>query len=343
MIFIRADGNKNIGMGHIMRCLSIAREINCRVLFLLAEEQMQEKIQQEGFETLVLGTDYQNMISEMPILQKAVDTKQKNIFLVDSYYVTEEYLLELGKIGEVYYIDDVNMFDYPVDGVINYNIYGERIPYATVVKGRKRKLLLGCSYVPIRKEFFSTPRCKDKLKKNIMITTGGSDRYNLCTVILKKILQSNMRTDIEIHVVCGKFNAHIDELKAIEKENSMVYIHINVPDMWNLMKKMDLAITAGGSTMYELCAMGIPIICFSFVDNQEKIVECFKERKLVPFAGNYMNQKLKMVDELYDSLEMMLQNEEKLDYYSEKLHELVDGRGAERIAHMLEDRNGESA
>ena len=56
------------------------------------------------------------------------------------------------------------------------------------------------------------------------------------------------------------------------------------------MRDSDIAVTAGGSTMYELSALGVPMVCFSFVDNQERIVEGFVERGLVGFGGNYLLQ-----------------------------------------------------
>ena len=51
--------------------------------------------------------------------------------------------------------------------------------------------------------------------------------------------------------------------------------------MWECMQNAMVAITAGGTTVTELGCMGVPIVCFSFVDNQEKIVKVFYERDYV--------------------------------------------------------------
>ncbi len=43
--------------------------------------------------------------------------------------------------------------------------------------------------------------------------------------------------------------------------------------MKNLMINNDLAISAGGNTLYELCACGIPTIAIIIADNQRKFVQ----------------------------------------------------------------------
>ena len=67
MILIRADGNTAIGTGHIMRCLSIAdalREKGQTVLFVTADEHMQETIGRRGYEAAILYSDFREMDAE---------------------------------------------------------------------------------------------------------------------------------------------------------------------------------------------------------------------------------------------------------------------------------------
>ena len=59
MIYVRADGNSKIGMGHVMRCIAISNEIKelgGEVTFILADEEVAAQLIGQGFETIVLHT-----------------------------------------------------------------------------------------------------------------------------------------------------------------------------------------------------------------------------------------------------------------------------------------------
>ena len=71
MIYFRADGNPQIGTGHIMRCLSLADAFRERVIpaaFVTAEPYMRPLIQERGYECTVLGSTYDRMEEELPML-----------------------------------------------------------------------------------------------------------------------------------------------------------------------------------------------------------------------------------------------------------------------------------
>ena len=64
MFYIRADGNEKIGMGHIMRCLTVAdalRKQGEEVLFLTADEKPVKFIEERGFAAKILFTYYDEM------------------------------------------------------------------------------------------------------------------------------------------------------------------------------------------------------------------------------------------------------------------------------------------
>ena len=125
MIAIRADANKEIGTGHIMRCLSIAaalQEAGQEVCFILADTEALALLKSKGQQVYVLHSDYRQLEEEIPKLCELVERLSPDYLLIDSYYVTPEYLRKLGKYTKTAYVDDKNSFPYPVDMVINYNI-----------------------------------------------------------------------------------------------------------------------------------------------------------------------------------------------------------------------------
>lgn len=336
MIWIRADGGREMGTGHIMRCLSVAaalRQMGEQVCFLVADTSAVPLLEAQGQSYRVLHSSYQNLEEELPILLPMLRMAEKSLFLADSYFVTAEYLRQVRELMPVCYMDDRGISSLPVDLLINYNIFAERSLYE---EGPcETDYLLGTEYAPLRQEFQKAGvPVKEKVER-VLITTGGSDRYDLAGKILRQALREPEIEDLEYFVVSGVYNQYLPQLLEMEKHSKNVHVFSNVSNMAKLMRSCDIAVSAGGSTMYELCAVGVPILCFSFVDNQEKIVEGFAKRKVVCFAGNYLSQGEKMIRMLTEHIASLRNNVELRTSCSAKERELVDGQGAIRIASHL--------
>ncbi len=328
MIYVRADGNSRIGMGHVMRCIAISKELQKQgeeVTFVLADGAAADMLKQEGFFVHVLGTDYTKMDTEWTALGQILPTDCK--VLVDSYFVTEDYLNKLRSYGQIFYIDDMDAFSYPVDCVINGNIYGDDIEYkAPMVLG-------GCKYAPLREEYAKARA--NAQPEYILLTTGSSDPYSITKKILQEMINRPVLMAKPIKVVCGRFNQDYEEIKSLEEQYGNIQVLQNVPDMWNLMSKAMVAVTAGGTTLNELNCLGVPAVCFSFVDNQERIVSTYVERGLSYYGGNYLQEGEKMIPYLCNSLEELVTNEVLRQRYRTRVSELVDGLGSKRIAEVI--------
>lgn len=370
MVVIRADANSKIGMGHVMRCLSVADALLKRgeeVLFVTADDTPVPLLTKKGIPYRVLHTDYADMEAELPgllcILQELtqraelpeevlsrMSSQRKDIaILVDSYYVTEKYLAALKKRITTIYMDDIYAFSYPVDMLINYNIYGEEMGYEKDAAFADTKLLLGANYVPLREEFSAGAGYVQSRKElslgaanvtpaeegGILITTGGSDSFNLAGQLLMEAMKYDALKEKEYHVVSGSLNPHIGELQALAKKHENIHIHCNVTNMAELMAESEVALSAGGSTLYELCAVGVPVIAFSFAENQERLVQTFVKRGIAQYGGNYRTDGNKMIQNTIAGLQKLCGDEALKTEYRRKALQLVDGRGAERIAEAL--------
>ena len=328
MLYVRADGNGEIGMGHIMRCISIAKEIVSKgkeITFLIASDTAADVLDQAEMKYVILGTDYRNMESEKSVLEGIL--KHGDKILVDSYFVSNDYFNFLRRYGKVFYIDDVHTFEYEVDGIINGNIYGDVETYNV------KTVLGGCKYSPIRQEYHEAR--KNRKPEEILITTGSSDPYGITEKVVRQILQDDVLGKQKISIICGKYNESYEELKRLLKQNTNIRILRNVPNMWECMQSAMLAITAGGTTVTELGCMGVPIICFSFVDNQERIVKVFYERDYAYYGGSYLAEGDNLIPKLCEAAKTLVEDSKLRQNYSEKLMELIDGLGCKRIAEAL--------
>jgi len=300
MIAIRVDGNPQIATGHVMRCLAIANELKKSgqtPLFIVADDNSEQLLHPSGYQIINLHTQWDMLDSEIPQITAVLRQHTISKLIIDTYFVTETYLSALEDVCPVIYIDDLNLFRYPVSVVVNYNIYAFDIPYEEIYRGTKTKLLLGPQYAPLREEFQNLKPCIRDAVRKILITVGGSDRYNIAGKILREVTADERFSGIEFHVVAGKLNPHIEELHRLAEVNPLIHIHQNVTEMAKLMQSCDLAVTAGGSTMYELCACGVPSVCFSWADNQIMSVRAFSEKGIVPCAGDMREDEVMVLKE----------------------------------------------
>lgn len=331
--YFRTDGNEIIATGHVMRCLSIAdacREMGHEATFITADSQCSDLIQQRGYDFINLRGKWNDLEYELNKLENLVSTSDIQILIIDSYYVTEKYLSRLRFLTSTVYIDDLNAFHYSVDMMINYTIYADKFMYP--LHYPDTKLLLGCDYVPLRQQFKGIGQKRiRKQVQNILVTTGGTDNQNVVGALLDKMDSDTIFDDVSIHVVTGVFNSHLEELHALEKQRNNVTIHCNIANMATLMTEADVAISAGGSTLYELSACGVPTIICSFADNQLDNVQGFAERGLMEYAGDARDGVKVCVENIIRITKTYIQYEDKRAKVSCELQQLVDGMGGVRI------------
>lgn len=344
MYIIRADGNTAIGMGHVMRCLSIAdamKDRNIEPVFMTADNDCVAMIEDRGFEVCVLGTDYRDMESELPLIREFLRQRTKNvdassIILVDSYQVTSRYYEELRTMAKVACLEDMGQ-SYPVDLLINYNIYGPKLVYDNKIT---HATLLGTGYQPLRREFQQDMQYDIKNKiTDVMITTGGSDPYFAAraftdTFLFEKELE---KSQIRYHIISGPFNMHAEELHKLYDENPRVEIHEHVSCMKEIMKQCDVVLSATGSTIYEVSALGVPLIAFYFAENQRQGAEMLSQITPVMNCGNFVDDVEQTVGNAVKALLKCVKDKEYRETLYHEERTLVDGQGAARIAQALMD------
>lgn len=340
-IWIRADGNKEIASGHLMRTLSIAFELKKRgagVQYILADEtslswlRRMEKLHREGWEELpaaVLELPYGNPDAELPLLKDMLDREKErpDLILVDSYAVSSAWMGELRGLGvPVACIDDEMRTDLPADLVVNYDpdaeeqieekLAAQNTAAAMIGAGREDgKFLLGPSYAPLRAQFEDlTPMVRQQVRR-IFISTGGTDPYKAAGA-LEQLIKG---LGLEAVVMAPGYPPISQAAKA--------------------MQSCDLAVSAAGTTLYELCAAGVPTLCYSMADNQEIFAKAMERAGAVNYLGDIRmsrgiepktEQILRWVEEHRDPSGYAVRCTE-----ARRMHQCTDGKGAGRIAEAI--------
>lgn len=345
-ILFRVDANSSVGFGHIMRCLSIADAAAARnqeVLFILSDDTVRELVESRGYPFIVLGTSYRDLEEEVDQVSSIIAEKKPDALVVDSYFVTERYLNALWSSCRsvscrLVYMDDVLAFPYPCDVLLNYNIYAPEADYKGLYQGAEEvpAFLLGTDFAPLRREFQNLPpRMVRRQGRNILISTGGSDCEHITLALVEEIRKRAGR-EITFHVIIGAMNEDKAHIYESAKECPNLGLHENVKNMSDLMQACDVAISAAGSTLYELCATQTPTITYILADNQIPGAKSFENHGVLQCAGDVrLLGTQKLAERLLESAVELCGDYSKRCQIAEKMSKVVDGRGAKRIAEKL--------
>ncbi|OAM92876.1 UDP-2,4-diacetamido-2,4,6-trideoxy-beta-L-altropyranose hydrolase [Pelosinus fermentans] len=355
-IAIRADGGKGVGLGHIMRCLSLAkafRKVGHLVYFLTKYNMGISLIEKEKFEVIRIPSEekeregffYGNseqLVSEAQVILKLLHQYKIDILIIDSYNITNQYFLTLKSyVSCLVYIDDENKSTYPVDVVINGNITAAYLGYRKY--NNNQVLLLGPQYNMIRDEFKNiSPRGIRENVEEIMITTGGSDPYHMTEKLLNTFLNNDYFSKVRFNVLVGSGFTTSQDLIHLSQDHERVVLYSNaIADTPGLMRystisemmlRSDIALSTGGSTLYEFAACGVPVVAFIVAENQRFLVEKMEHLGYIINLG-WHNQICE--EQIVDRTRRLMNDYAARAKMSSKCLELVDSLGTERIVKEL--------
>lgn len=354
LVFFRTDGNSQIASGHLIRCISIAEaclESGMEIHFLVSDEEsvsfFQKKLSASFPVTRLTNAAYNQLDRELPeLLVLLAKVQQQNpIFFLDSYFVTETYLNQIRNFVKVAYLDDLQLFDYPVDLLINYDV----IPDSSLSTYRfayrnAGRLLLGAKYAPLRSQFSSRKTVVRQKVSNILVTTGGSDNYHFCLHLINHL--SNLvfwdkaaSSGITFRILVGYMNSDRASLASLAESIPALELYENITDMASFIEECDLAISAAGTTLYELCALGLPAISYTMADNQLSAANAFASEHIIPYAGDIRICMNEVLETIHHFLTEMTEDQNTSYLKRKSAHEtmrrFIDGSGSQKIAEAI--------
>ena len=304
-IVFRVDSSSQMGVGHLMRCLTLADELkkqNHNATFICRELKGNLiKLIEHRVLILPVDKDFQSddlYLSWLGATQEQ-DAKQTiqvihdnvDLLVVDSYALDEAWHKQLEPhTKKIIVIDDLADRQFNCDILLNQNLGSHKDDYKNKVP-KDCKLLLGCEYALLRSEFSKLrsqaleKRKNTKEIKNILISMGGSDRKNLTYNILQ-----NINDSFNITVVLGALSLHIDMIRQYAKDKNIKVI-VNANNMAELMLEADLSIGASGSTNWERLCLGLPSLIFTVAENQIKFSKILDELGLIRLLGHVGERK----------------------------------------------------
>lgn len=335
-LLIRVDSNPEIASGHLMRCLSIAQEANARgldVSFLMSDDCNRKIVEERGFSYYNLDTDWRHLDTEILKITNIIGKSKRSVILIDTYSVTSRYVNTLKKTLPVIYLGSKMEDIGQPDCIINYS---SDIDYPFYeLHYRDSELLLGVKFAPLRKEFQDNSKDGISVLTDVLLTTGGADKPGFSGKFLEKNLDFFVKHNLKCHVVVGSMFHDISRLEECANQTANVILHHNVHDMASLMKGCQLAVSANGTTVYELAACGIPTISFALVTEQESSGKALGKIGVVDYCGPYSSHENECQDRISGKLGYYMKYPDERIRLGQKSSSIIDGNGCEYIVDTI--------
>jgi UDP-2,4-diacetamido-2,4,6-trideoxy-beta-L-altropyranose hydrolase len=346
---IVADGGRSIGYGHIFRSIAIAKELKRRdnkIFFLTTSDDIEKIIQGEFqiinigstsniYETISTGNTVteEQLAIEISEIKNIVTQHEIDVLIVDSYNVSEHYFIKLKEfVSFLCYVDDLNKFKFSVDILINGNSYGGELEYESF--DNKTEFLLGPKYTILRDEFQGSETIKINEHVNtISVLIGGSDRSNFIMHFIELINNEPDLKKYRYNIFIGPGFSEDVKKQIRDYKFDNIIIHEDLFEIKNILLNSDIAISGGGSTLYELMSLGIPTLSIIFAENQERNVETLNRRNCIEKLG--WLDKISD-DEIKSKVMALAENVERRKELHNNQLKLIDGKGVVRIVDKIE-------
>lgn len=293
-ILIRCDASMAMGTGHLVRCMTLAdalRDRGATVQFACHRlpEVCQQQLQAAGFAVTTLPGDAGDELADAAALIDSLgDVAPFDWLIVDHYglgVAWEQAIQPHAK--QIMAIDDLGR-QHAVSLLLDQNLHAADFAgYQQSPPLKACTYLLGPHYALLRGAFADARKLRTRLSgplKRVLVFYGGIDRDNE-TLNALKALAMPMFSGIEVDIVLGGSNPHIQDLQARFAGRAGWLFHIQTAHMATLMAEADLLIGGGGSVQWERLCVGLPAIVTSVADNQTAVCEALGDAGLAHYLG----------------------------------------------------------
>lgn len=271
LVVFRADASPEIGAGHVMRCLALAkvlRGFGCEIIFAVSPETPMTvpALRRAGYETHIVDAAAENTVKTLARrFSDPVD------WLVIDHYRIDAGAEKIfrGLARNIMVIDDLADRPHDCDILLdqgpgrNPGDYSDLVPaHARVIAGPDYALL-DPAYGDYRDRNPSAPN----KGAAILVSFGATDPRNHTARGLDALAGSAIAAPV--NVMLGALAPHREQVSArLKSWNTEATLHIDVSKVIPLLCDSFLAIGAGGVSALERCCCGVPSIIAVTAENQ---------------------------------------------------------------------------
>lgn len=320
------DSGQKRGMGHVRRCLSLAHalaRVGAQCSFYLEPDTV--------FRGLIAASGYPVEMLSQPF-DRSLDGYRPDwheVTIVDSYFISEADLLSLRRrVAFMVVFDDLGRQFGGADLVISpVPAHGRNS-----CNSDRQRVLTGLEYVLLHPAFTRlAQRIVSDTVQRVLVTTGATDQLRFLEVLLPH-LRAVLPADVVIQAVLGPSFPGEYVASLVSSGLDVEWLHAP-PAMADAMLGADIAITAGGQTVYELAATGTPAIAVEVADNQQENIRRLCELGLVLSGG--VASDAQTPARVASQVAALIANPALRRQMACKGQATIDGQGAYRIAEII--------
>ncbi|WP_303311172.1 UDP-2,4-diacetamido-2,4,6-trideoxy-beta-L-altropyranose hydrolase [Hymenobacter sp. BT730] len=285
-VVFRANGNSQIGLGHVVRCLALADMLQSDFTCVFAIQEPDEQVEKQiskGCAEVWLVPSFSNLQEEAEWLLQQL--RPTDIVVLDGYHFTPAYAYSLwSRPQPVVNIDDLLAQDQWSDVVINQAGGIKPGTYQTVPGA---ELCLGPAYALLRRPFQFAAQKAASIPdvQQVFLNMGGADPHNHTLTLLHQLRQRFPGKAIE--VVTGAAYPHQADLEQQIQDLKHVTLHHNIPaeKLAALLHRCGIHVCPPSGMAYECCAVGGLLFLHPIADNQRYLLAYLTEAKLaLPYS-----------------------------------------------------------
>lgn len=272
-LLFRADGDAQIGMGHVMRCLALAQMLNSPSRFAVVRPapEVVRLIEETNGTVVPLAT--------IDVAEFLAVTTPDDVAILDGYAFGETYQQAVRERAKaLVFIDDLITGRQVADVVIN---HAGGLTQTDYDAEPRTQFCLGPHYALLRPEFLRQegfgPAPSDG---PIFVGLGGADPNNTSLTVLKAI--RHVDPTLPVDVMLGPFHPDRAAIEAFRDQlpNLTILQNLSAAQLVATLQRCSLAITACSTIAYEVCAVNRPLIAIVTAENQDRIAQFLSDEKL---------------------------------------------------------------
>lgn len=362
-VFVRTDASNSIGIGHIMRCLTLADSLAntgavVRFVSRFHEGNLIDLVRERGYAVDVLpapkradahptNEDYVEWLG-VSQEQDAAETVEAIGGAQPDWLVLDHYSLDIAwermlrpHVGRLMVVEDLPQRRHNCDLVLDQNEIGTGATAWSQRISKGCQLALGPRYAMLRPEYrlrrATLSPHTGKLQR-ILVFYGGSDPHDLTCRTLDCLLAPEF-SHLHVDIVIGDNYARRENLEHRVRARPNTHLFGPQAHLADLLATADLAIGAGGTTTWERMCMGVPSVVVCIAENQRAGCEQLAKENLIYYLGTWESVSC---SDIAAAMRDALCMPKLLAEMSELGQRKVDGVGVARIREALDPTDVEN-
>jgi spore coat polysaccharide biosynthesis predicted glycosyltransferase SpsG len=218
---------------------------------------------------------------ETEFLTASITQMGANMLVVDVPYhpMNTAYFSDLRQQGIwILFLDDCRYISPDADVILNSSILAQE----QTRQEQDRRYLLGPEYF-----IYTGPQRSSRSRQHgttakVVLSFGGSDPAGLTLKTLRAFARKQWEF-LEYIVILGPGYGHVEQIEALVHHHRMPNVRVlcHPPDVYRYFGDCDLAICAGGRTVYELQVLQAPTIAIASIEQEIPVVQAFLHNKMI--------------------------------------------------------------